>query len=173
MPIVKISLNAKSIDRAIKQVREYQESLSVKLERLRKRVADELAADMTTGFNGAEGEYILYEGYQVPSVSVTVKNEGDITLVIASGEEAVFIEFGAGVYYNPGGGRPDRPAGIVAIGEYGKGYGKRKVWGYYDKSGELKLTHGTPASMPMYYAVQRIAPRIPQIAREVFGGDSS
>lgn len=173
MPKIKVSLNTKSIDEAMRQLKEYQNSLPVKLERLRQRVANELAADMRIGFNGAEGEFILYEGYQVPSVSVTTENNGDVTLVIAHGKEAVFIEFGAGVYYNAGGTPHDRPPGIVNIGEYGKGYGKRQVWGYYDESGELKLTHGTPASMPMYYAVQRILPRIPQIAKEVFGGGSS
>ena len=170
MPKIQVSLNAKSIDDAIRQLKEYQNSLPVKLEKLRKRVAEELAAEMRIGFNGAEGEFILYEGYQVPSVRVTTEDNGTISLVIAHGKEAVFIEFGAGVYFNPGGGRPDRPPGIVAIGEYGKGYGKRQVWGYYDESGELKLTHGTPASMPMYNAVRKIAPRIPQIAKEVFGG---
>lgn len=170
MPKIRVSLDAQSIDKAIKQIREYRDSLPEKLERLRQRVAAELAADMRAGFNGAEGEFILHEGSQVPSVSVTTENDGDITLVIAHGKEAVFIEFGAGVYFNAGGTPNPRPPGIVNIGEYGKGYGKRQVWGFYDESGELKLTHGTPASMPMYYAVQRIVPRIPLIAKEVFGG---
>ncbi len=170
MPTIKMTLGKKSISAAIRQLEKYQNSFPVKLERLRQRVADELAAYMRIGFNGAEGEFILYEGYQVPSVSVTTENDGNVTMVIANGTEAVFIEFGAGVYFNPSGTPNQRPPGIVNIGEYGKGYGKRKVWGYYDESGELKLTHGTPASMPMYYAVQQILPRIPQIAKEVFGG---
>lgn len=124
------------------------------------------------GFNGAGYDDVLHEGMKVPDVSVTVENDDNITLVVAHGKEAVFIEFGAGVYYNPGGGRPDRPAGIVNIGEYGKGYGKRQIWGYYE-NGELKLTHGTPASMPMFYAAREIAKQIPEIARDVFKGVGS
>ena len=54
------------------------------------------------------------------------------------------------------------------IGSYGKGLGKRKVWGYY-RDGELILTHGTPATMPMYNALKQACDNIWSIAREVFG----
>lgn len=171
MRTLKVSLDAKAINKLAQDLKKYEQFISKKAETLRNKVAQELAKEVAAGFNGAEGEYILFEGYQVPSVNVTVETEGDITLVIAHGQEAVFIEFGAGVYYNAGGTPHNRPPGIVNIGEYGKGYGKRQVWGYYDESGELKLTHGTPASMPMYLAVQSIVPKVVKIAKEVFGGD--
>lgn len=181
MPKIKVSLNTKSIDEAIRQLKEYQSSLPAKLERLRQRVADELAAYMRIGFNGAEGEFILYEGYQVPNVGVYVKEDGEITIVYTDASMAAWvIEFGSGVYYNPGGsGNPLAPPGLVPIGQWGKGYGSRPVWGYYEggktddpeeNKRRLRLTHGTPASMPIYHAIQAIVPRIPQIAREVFGG---
>jgi len=170
MPTIKVSLNGKSIDEAIKQLTEYKDSIPIKLQQLRQRVAEELAEACRSGFNGANGEFILYEGFKVPSVEVYTEDDENVTLVVANGEEAVFIEFGAGVYYNAGGTPHSRPPGIVNIGEYGKGYGKRSVWGFYDENGTLKLTHGTPASMPMYYAVKNIVPKIPRIAKEVFGG---
>ena len=40
-------------------------------------------------------------------------------------------------------------------------------WGYYE-DGELVITRGTPASMPMYNAVQKVTKRAIEIAREVF-----
>lgn len=45
--------------------------------------------------------------------------------------------------------------------------GKKEVWGYYEGD-ELRLTHGTPAIMPMYNAVKTVCDEIADIAREVF-----
>lgn len=168
---IKMSLKADSISEGIRRLEDYQKDLSRKAEQIRKRVANLLQMMVQEGFNGSGYDDVLWEGMKVPNVNVTVDNEDNISLVIAHGKEAVFIEFGAGVYHNPGGSsHPSRPPGIVQIGEYGKGYGKRQVWGYYDESGDLKLTHGTPASMPMYQAVKLIAEEIPHIARDVFKG---
>lgn len=177
----KITLNPfspASIGRAVKQVREYADkTLPEKTELLRKRVAEELAELIKKGFNGEIYDDVLNEGMKVPDVQVEVNHEsGDMSVVIAHGKEAVFAEFGAGVYYNPPAGaspHPWGPANFFYIGTYGKGYGARKVWGYYDEeTGELKLTHGTPASMPMYHATQKILQQIVDIAREVFKEDS-
>lgn len=168
MPKISLSLSSESVESAIQQVKAYQREIDKKLEQVCDIVGQRLKELVSTGFNGAGYDDVLHEGMKVPDVSVTVKSEGGITLVIADGPEAVFAEFGAGVYYNPNGSpNPLKPAGVVPIGTYGKGYGSRKIWGYY-KDGELKLTHGTPASMPMYLALQEIIPQIPQIVREVF-----
>ena len=172
---ITLRMNPESISDAVKQLNEYRDSLPRKAELIRQRVTEELKNLVEEGFNGAFYDGLLYEGWKVPSVDVYTKNDDEISVVIADGKEAVFIEFGAGVYFNPGGSaHPSRPPGIVNIGEYGKGRGKRQIWGYYDKNGELHLTHGTPASMPMFLAAKEIAEKIPSIARDVFqGGDST
>lgn len=171
MPKITLWLNDESIAAAIKEVETYENDLPKKAEKIRLEVADRLAKLCEVGFNGAAYDYVLNEGARVPNVEVTTKTDGKITLVIASGKEAVFVEFGAGVYFNPTDApHPGRGQGIVAIGEYGHGYGKRKVWGYYDEAGSLHLTHGTPASMPMYYSALEVAKMVPEIAREVFKG---
>ena len=46
-----------------------------------------------------------------------------------------------------------------SIGSFGKGNGKRQTWGFYE-DGELKLTHGTPANMPMTRAVTTVCNEI-------------
>ena len=80
-----------------------------------------------------------------------------------------FIEFGAGVYFNGPEPYPEpRPDGVAKIGEYGQGKGKQNTWGYYDDGGNLILTHGTPAAMPMYHAERTMEQEIKRIAREVF-----
>lgn len=169
MPEITLRLNDESIAAAIKKVKAYETDLTKKAEKIRLEVAKRLEALCKTGFNGAVYDDVLSDGMKVPNVEVYTETDGKITLVIAKGKEAVFVEFGAGVYHNPTGApHPGRGQGIVGIGEYGHGYGKRKVWGYYDESGERHLTHGTPASMPMYYAAQEVAKMVPDITKKVF-----
>lgn len=170
---IKLTLSPDSIRNAIKEVEKYRDDVGEKVDLVRKRVAEILENMVKEGFNGPLYDDVLWEGKKVPDVEVKVEHGDKISVVMAIGPEAVFVEFGAGVYYNGGVGsfpHPNTPPGIVAIGTYGHGYGAREVWGYYDESGELKLTHGTPASMPMYFAAKTIAEEIPKIAKEVFGG---
>jgi hypothetical protein len=54
------------------------------------------------------------------------------------------------------------------IGSYGNGNGAKAVWGFKGEDGTLHLTHGVPASMPLYRALQSVVNDIEQIAREVF-----
>lgn len=167
-----VFLNSSSIQDAIDSLKSYEKSIGPKTEKIQEIVAYDLRSMVKQGFNGSPYDVVIHEGAKVPDVEVDIDN-GDKgkKLVVAHGIEAVFAEFGAGVYYNPDGApHPARGQGIVAIGEYGYGYGKRKVWGYYDESGELKLTHGTPASMPMYLSAQQMKKMIPDIAKEVFKG---
>lgn len=93
------------------------------------------------------------------------------TLVL-EGREVLFIEFGAGIFYNTEAGTSPHPKGAengFLIGTYGEGHGVQKVWGYYAESGELVLTHGVKATMPMYSASLEIRNNVVQIAKEVFG----
>ena len=104
------------------------------------------------------------------NVDVTVNEEGNATVVIASGNDAVFVEFGAGVYNNGSVGTSPHPKGAelgFTIGSFGKGNGRKDVWGYYGEGG-LTLTHGTPASMPMYRGMREACDRLAEIAWEVF-----
>ena len=107
-----------------------------------------------------------------PNVTVSVSERGDIAVVVADGEDAVWVEFGAGVYHNGSPGSSPHPNGSelgFTIGSYGKGYGKANAWGYYDSDDRLIITRGTPASMPMYNAAQQVSKEAISIAKEVFG----
>ena len=84
----------------------------------------------------------------------------------------MFIEFGSGTSYNGAVGSSPHPKGEefgYTIGSYGKGYGARKVWGYYAESGELVLTRGVKATMPVYEADKEIIKSVTKVARKVFG----
>ncbi len=166
-------LSAQSIKGLIREITEYNQSLNQKIELFTKRVAEKVRAYAAGGFVGAIYEDLLEDHDPgVPKVDVTIKPDGNLALVIADGKAAVWCEFGAGVYYNGSPGASPHPMGAelgFTIGGFGEGNGTRAVWGFYDENRELHLTHGTPASMPMYKALVRVCDDISSIAREVFG----
>lgn len=166
--------NPASIDAAVKEIRDYADWVKRKTDELRERVAYFIAKDASAVFNTAVADDLIGEGAVIGSVDVVVEDNGNMTLVIANGEDAVFMEFGAGVYYNGSVGSSPNPLGTAlgfTIGSYGKGNGRKEVWGYRGEDGEIHLTHGAPASMPLYKAVQSVSRDIARIAREVFASD--
>jgi hypothetical protein len=168
--VIEIGLNTRDIDRAIKEIEKYKQDMLTKLETFRKRLADELSTLAQSGFNGAIMDDLVKGGSRTPEVTVTVKSRGNLSVVIADGSDAVWVEFGSGVYHNGSVGSSPNPEGKrlgFTIGSYGKGYGKGNAWGYYE-NGELIITRGTPASMPMYNAVKTVIAKAESIAREVW-----
>ena len=172
--VIKVDLSTRGISKAIRELEKYKQEFLRKVDVFRKRVGDEIAATAQTGFASSGVDDTLKGGTRPAEVTVSVKDDGQITLVIADGKDAVWCEFGAGVYHNGSVGDSPNQYGKdlgLTIGSYGKGFGSRDVWGYYEVPGDpttLVLTHGTPATMPMYNAVQSIVPKVVAIAREVF-----
>lgn len=169
--VISFGLSTKEIDRALRELADYKQEIIQKTELLRDKVAERLAEEAKTGFSGAVVDDLVKGGQKFAQVDVSVDNRGSVTVVVASGEDAVWVEFGAGVYHNGSPGSSPHPNGAelgMIIGGFGKGNGKKEVWGYYE-DGELKLTRGTPARMPMARAVTTVCNDIKEIAKEVFG----
>lgn len=169
--VIRFSLDEKDIDRAIREVKQFKKEFLEKVETYRKRMADEIANSASLKFGSTTMEHTVQGATIKPNVSVSVSERGNISVVVADGEDAVWCEFGAGVYYNGSVGSSPNPYGKdlgFTIGSYGKGYGKGKAWGYYDDGGELVITRGTPASMPMYNSAKEVTKKAIEIAREVF-----
>lgn len=168
--VIRFGLSAREIDRAIRELEQYKQDIIRKTDLLRERVSERLAELSRDGFAGAVVDDLLKGGQRTAQVDVSIDQRDNVTLVIARGEDAVWVEFGAGVHYNGSAGTSPHPKGSelgFAIGGYGKGMGKKDVWGFYE-DGELRLTHGAPAVMPMYNAVKTVCDEIAEIAREVF-----
>ena len=177
-----MSVQINGLNETIAHVNRYRDSLKAKAAELRKRVADMIQARAQPLFDVAvadseidyvEGIGMTFDDFKRGSVEVNVDNNGQFTLVIAHGEDAVWMEFGAGVYYNGAAGSYPNPLGpnlgfISAIGTYGHNLGSREIWFYTGPDGKSHATHGTPASMPMYRATMEVVPEIANIAREVF-----
>lgn len=168
--VIRFGLSVREIDKAIRELEQYKQELIRKTDLLRERVAERLAELARSGFAGAVVDDLVKGGQRTAQVDVSIDNKENITIVIASGEDAIWAEFGAGVHHNGSVGSSPHPKGSefgFTIGGYGKGMGKKDTWGFYEE-GELRLTHGAPASMPMYNAVKTVCDEISEIAREVF-----
>lgn len=167
---IKFGLSTSEMDKAIKELEQYKKELIRKTDLLRTKVAQRLVELAESGFSGAVVDDFMTKGVRTADVSVDIDERNDVTVVVASGEDAVWVEFGTGVHYNGSTGSSPHPKGSelgFTIGTYGKGLGKRDVWGFTDDEG-FHLTHGAPAVMPMYNAVKLVSEEIVEIAREVF-----
>lgn len=181
MKRITFELSVSSIDKAIAELEAYKNDFANKVERVRKMVAERIAWSAETGFKNAIAEDRVFrkvgtekieEGPLYGSdVEVGVTEDGNLSVVWANGENAVFIEFGAGVYHNGAPGDSPHPWGLelgYGIGTYGKGNGVKNAWNYNDGSGTV-LTRGTPAAMPMYNGAEEAIRALDDIVKEVFG----
>ncbi len=170
--VIRFGLGVTDINRAIREVNKFKQDFRNKVDTYRKRIAEELAVQASLNFGNAVVDDVIHGSPRRPDVAVTVSERGSISVVVAEGEDAVWCEFGAGVYHNGSVGSSPNPFGNdlgFTIGSYGKGYGKKQAWGYYDENGDLVITRGTPASMPLYNAAQEVMRKAVEIAKEVFG----
>lgn len=169
---IRFGLSDSEIQRAISEVEKFKIEFQKKVNTYRKRVADEIAVQALINFDSSIMDDVTKGSPRKPEVDVNWSDNGTIAVVVASGEDAVWCEFGAGVYHNGSVGSSPNPYGNelgFTIGSYGKGHGKQQAWGYYDEDNQLVITRGTPASMPMYNAAQEVLRKSVKIAREVFG----
>ena len=161
--VITTTLNKQDIDREIKELKAYKQQFLKREKALLERLAQIGLKEASVRFTTA-----MYDGTNDVSVHLDTTSNG--YAIVADGKAVAFIEFGAGVYHNTSEPYPNpRPSGIVGIGEYGKGMGKRKAWGYKNENDELVITRGNPAAMPMWYASEEIKNSVLKIVREVFG----
>lgn len=174
---INILLSEKSIDEAIGQLQQYKNWLIKKTSQLVKELAE---VGIPVIDENMEKASYTYDEKGVRSGSdtshythVKIQSFGGYSKanLIVQGKELMFIEFGAGVFYNGSAGSSPHPKGAVngmVIGSYGNHRGVQKVWGYYADSGELVLTHGVEAQMPVYKADMEIIQKYVEVARRVF-----
>lgn len=175
-----IGLNLKDIENLKKQLIQYRDvELPQKMREVVTRLA-ELGIPVIEQ-KMSEASYTYDEkGIQSGSDTehntyIDVKSFGDtaVAKLVLQGKEVLFIEFGAGVSanYPVDVGGTKHPLGDkfgYLIGTYGMGNGAKQVWGYYADTGELVLTRGTKATMPMYSADMEIINNVTRIVKEVF-----
>lgn len=166
---ISISLSQKSIQNAINEVRKYQRELIDKNELFVRRLAELGIPIIDQNIAAAQGDSDKSHNTYIKINSFGSYSEAKL---VVEGSDLLFIEFGAGAYYNGSAGTSPHPKGEefgYTIGSYGKGQGSKDFWFYYADTGESVMSHGTEATMPVFRASQEIIQNIRRIAREVFG----
>lgn len=171
--VIKVQLNEKSIDKAIKELENYKKWLVDKTKEFLKALADEGVQIANANFAKA-----VYDGTNDVTCSVEERGDNKIA-VVAVGGATLFIEFGTGVRYPDT--HPEAGKHGMVRGEYGHKLGKMaKGWRYQGdpgSNGEVITegkhvgevhTYGNPANMCMYMTVRELEEKFEEIARRVY-----
>jgi hypothetical protein len=162
MKIVINPFDAKSLNAAIKQLKQYEKDFQQKEAEFVRRLAEIGVSVARTGFATAE-----YDG--VNDVVVSLEQTPHGAAVVASGETVGFIEFGTGVRY-PEWDNTGMEYTPPKHGTYGKGRGKNRHGWYFKQhdGGAARHTYGNPPAEAMRTARDEMITRVTQIAREVW-----
>ena len=158
---ITIELSNESIDKAIKQLKNYKQWVLAKEAELRSRLAMLGATVVSIRFSGA-----IYNGNK--DISVHVEDDGSTATIYADGESVAFIEFGSGAKYgygHPQAGEFGFGPGTWSDGEEGKGHWDNEHGWWY---GSGQHSYGNPPAMAMYTAVKEMTENVTKIAKEVF-----
>ncbi len=173
---ISFGLSVSEIERAIKELREYQNSLDGKCEELCHRLTAEcisiakvhigssgfgkyihLSSEITPEKAGCKAIFFMEDSQKI--ISQWQNLDGVQSKEISP---ALMLEFGAGL-------PAQNPANIpgVGTGTYGT-HGNKPGWWYMDLQGEWHYSSGTSPKMPMYNAGKDLRDKVVEIAREVF-----
>ena len=173
MKTIKCTLG--TLDKAVREIGEYELSLKKKCAELNERVASYGGFLARARFSQA-----MYAGLNDTEITVEPYDEG--YKIIASGQAVLFIEFGTGTK------NPEHPLSAqfgYAHGTYGKGKGDSSKypngWTYWGDPGNagspvpgkdgLYRTQGNPANRCMYDTGKELREELARIAKEVFAND--
>ena len=158
---IQVELDNKSIDKAIKELRQYSAWVQKKEDELRSRLAMLGATVASIRFSRA-----IYNGSN--DVSVRVDDTGSVAVIYAEGESVAFIEFGSGIKYgygHPLAGEFGFGPGTWSDGDEGKGHWDNEHGWWY---GSGQHSYGNPPAMALVKARDAIVEQVTDIAREVF-----
>ena len=165
---ISFGLSVSEIQKAKKQIPQYQSELNAKTNTLVKRLAtiglDTSKAVIERHRNG--------DGATLGSARIETTSTGEIVRmsVVVESDAILFLEFGSGITYNEGNENP-----LASELGYGPGTYPGQThaddpngWWYQDDNGEWKHSYGIQADMPMYKASRAMRENVSKIAREVF-----
>lgn len=171
--VIKVTLSEKSIDNAIKELKNYKTWLKECTEKFIQALGEEGVQVATAKFQTA-----VYDGTNDVSVSVESRDNNKVA-VVAVGNSVLFIEFGTGVKYPDI--HPEAGKNGFTRGGYGYKLGRlEKGWRYTGdpgSNGEVITTgkhagevhtYGNPANMSMYETVRELEEKFAEIARRCY-----
>lgn len=167
--VIKCKLDVDSLEKAINELDTYQEELMSKLEAF-------MDALLSVGIAEASKRASSYAGDSKPANVVAeyvLKSKDKLLATVALvGEDAIFIEFGAGIAYNTGTEHPKASEFGYGVGTYPSKHPPNRAinpgYWFYRENGELKKSIGTQATMPIYFASETMRNNAIQKALEIF-----
>lgn len=173
MKTINVELSPSGVDKAIKELIAYRDSLDGRLQKFCNMLADE-GLDSISATVGQIDPNDLSTGYGQLLMNKEEKKSGKgkcKMIITLSGQDVLFIEFSAG--YKFGTDTYPLPSGDgYGKGTYpGKGHwNDENGWWYRDENDVLRHSYGNPAYMPMYHAREAMAIRLWMIAQIAFMG---
>ena len=162
--VIKLSLFNSSVnDKAVRELQDYAKWLETKKEELLQEL-------VVRGWKIA-GEHFDTAFYKGPNddLYIDVEERGDGKYaIVAHGETAILIEFGAGITYY-GSGHPQADEFGFGPGTYpGQTHALTGKGWYLPKSAGGGHTYGNPPAKGMYEASKSLREELVEIARRVF-----
>lgn len=170
MKTIKVELDARSIENAIKELRDYRDGITVKLNTMIDQLTQEGIQVANYYVSAARGDS------KDATVGYNITSDGDIVkaVIFLEGTEALFIEFGAGISYNTGPEHPKAEEFGYGVGTYPSKHPPNRainpgrwVYDHYD-DGTPIWSIGTEGTMPMYRAAENARNKAIAKAIEVF-----
>ena len=165
-----MNIKLSEIDKALGKIKALKKSIE-QMDNVIKKVAEKGYNVARDGFSTA-----IYDGNN--DVVVNLEKISNGYRINAIGDAVLFIEFGTGISYPST--HPEALAMGMTRGGYGKGRGNNPEWYYYgsqgtngeyvktdEAKGDLFITRGNPANMPMYKAYETMLNDIVQSIKEV------
>ena len=169
MPLkkVKVKLNKRSIEKALKDVQEYKEDLERKTQLLVQRLADE-------GYNVILNNIFAYDAIETGKMLSTLNESVNGTYAVLSvGDCAMYVEFGTGPLGAQSPYEGDSKGWAYDVGENIKDYTINGVtvrgWFYPDGAGGYRFTQGMPSRPFMNDSAMELRFQVmTKIVKEVF-----
>lgn len=164
MKTLKCTLNQQGIRSIINKLEAYNNDLPDKMAEMEDKLFIEVGEPIIDDkISAAKGDSSTDHS---TTRTINLTPRGAECLILLTGPDIAFIEFGAGMHYNGHVGDSPHPKGVelgYTIGSYGYGLGRFDHW-YHNG---IK-SFGTEATMPLYRAAQAMRFDVVRLCREVF-----
>lgn len=168
-------LSQSSIQNAIKQLRDYQNSLTYKCQMVAQKLAEKGVEIAQTYVASLDAVFTYELNSSIHAEYVSGVKGGGLWAVVAGTDHAIFVEFGTGIVGKQSPYPGEFPDGVtwnyasgktirqLADGRYG--------WFYQDDDGEWWFTEGMPSRPFMYYTSLQLMKLVKKTVKEVFEND--
>ena len=169
--VIEGTLSEEGLRSIARQIHNYREGINSANDRFVRRLAEE-------GFEVARASIQSSTHYDhdkdVGTLEIVSDESGKVSScrLTFTGEQVLFIEFGAGIIYNEGNENPWASQFGYGVGTYpGQVHAlTHKGWTYYGNDSKYHGSKGTEATMPMYNASVDMKSKLIKIATEVYQG---